>query len=265
LRGSRPFVINGTTLPANQTTYSGTITSFTDATGAPGRFPAALNQPVNEMGCVAGLIEYGNSICVQPSTVGCTDNTLNLGTVSFAAGTTITIAGNGVSQIWSRPVTATGCQTTTFNGGSAGSSNADCRTNPDYEGDLFSGCAVLRYAEQLCPPPWRIPALTDLRNLATALEIPPTGTTGHEAVEKLTTIWDAQYAGICDANGNLIAANCYGSYWYGRYAYEYPAGTHRLSRLWVNGPNDGGFGVWGTHILSNNALRYGGTIRCVRD
>ena len=176
LRGSRPFVVNSSTLTANQTAFSGTITSFTDATGAPGLFPAALNEPSNEMGCVAGLVvnEYG--ICVAPSYAGCNDNTLDLGTVSFTAGSEVQIVGNGISQIWSRPVTATGCQKTDYDRGSSPDNfNVDCRKSEGYNGDYFSGCALLKYATDICPPPWRLPSNEDGRKLLIAMGGCPTG------------------------------------------------------------------------------------------
>jgi hypothetical protein len=114
LRGSRPFVVNGSTLTADQTTFSGTITSFTDATGAPGIFPAAPNEKPNGMGCLPGLVENAVGVCAAPTAIGCNNTTLDLGTVSFASGTEITIVGDNIAQIWSRPVTATGCQKTNY-------------------------------------------------------------------------------------------------------------------------------------------------------
>ena len=94
----------------------------------------------------------------------------SLGTVSFHTDQEWTIEGNGITQIWSDAVTATNCQKTDFNG-AAGvfSFNADCRSNPDFPGDFFSWCAVVRFANVLCPYPWRVPTREDFRNLDIAL------------------------------------------------------------------------------------------------
>jgi hypothetical protein len=201
LRGSRPFVVNGSTLTADQTTFSGTITSFTDATGAPGIFPAAAGGKTNEMGCVSGLVENSNGVCVEPSVAGCNNSTLNLGTVSFTAGTEITIVGDYISQIWSRPVMATGCQKTSFNGGSTGDFYADCRTNPQYAGDYFSSCAVVKYADKICLYPWRIPTKLDIEKLLIALG---GFNVGQEEVwinDILPNKWGMVLSGSCGKNG----------------------------------------------------------------
>jgi hypothetical protein len=169
LHGSPPFVINNTPLPLNQATYSGTIISFTDATGAPGLFPAALGEAPNGMGCIAGLADdYTTHKCVVPADAGCNSGTLNLGTVGFSSGSEITIVSNGVSQIWSRPVTATGCNKSSFDAGSQGAMKTDCRRVTGY-GDYFSFCAAVHHANQLCPYPWRIPTMKDAANLDIAL------------------------------------------------------------------------------------------------
>jgi hypothetical protein len=268
LRGSRPFIINGSTLTASQTTYSGTIISFTDATGAPGRFPAALNERPNEMGCVAGLVENANGVCAEPSTIGCINNTLNLGTVSFTTGTEVTIVGNGISQIWSRPVTATGCQKTTFNSGTTDAINADCRTNPNYAGDFFSSCAAFRYHAQLCPPPWRMPAVTDARNLANALGCDVNGY-NETCVKKIMYSWDSEYSGVCAADNHIerqefsceVRVNKY----YGMYGSngQLYSTTIRLTNdlyAWDGGSR---YWWWNMHaVLMANALDL---IRCVRD
>jgi hypothetical protein len=264
LHGSRPFVINGTTLPANQTTYSGTITSFTDATGAPGIFPAALGEKTNEMGCVAGLVENENSICATPASVGCTNNTLNLGTVTFTAGSEITIVGNGVSQIWSRPVTATGCQKTDFftgDGCCGGTYNADCRTAPSYAGDFFGVCAVVRYAAQLCPPPWRVPSALDAKNLDKGLGGDGIANPNENFIlTKYIGVWKGEWAGEARHQNLLVHPNELSAY-----------GTHHMR---ANGSNpimafNGTF--WGTDMRwfrtkggNNGWLSDGMLLRCVR-
>jgi len=121
---------------------------------------------------------------------GCNVNTPgwgeSLGTVSFHTNNEWTIEGNGIFQIWSDAVTATACQDATFNIAdnhwSGGNFSANCRANLDrwgnldqhgnirsFPGDLFSWCAVVRFADELCPYPWRVPTQQDFINLDIAL------------------------------------------------------------------------------------------------
>jgi uncharacterized protein (TIGR02145 family) len=208
LRGSPPFVINNNTLPVSQTTYSGTITSMTDATGAPGLFPAAAGEKTNGMGCIAGLVEnIADSVCRDPSFVHCNSSTLNLGTVSFTSGSEITIVGENISQIWSRPVTATGCQKTTFNGGTTYSANTDCRNNPGFSGDFFNGCAVLKYANQICPYPWRVPTANDYDKLINALGGKLWENNQTFVQTKMRDVWGGSPAGECYETGLIVGVD----------------------------------------------------------
>ncbi|MDR0694446.1 MAG: hypothetical protein LBF81_04000 [Prevotellaceae bacterium] len=267
LRGSPPFVLNGT-FTTSLSTFSGTITTFTDATGAPGKFPAPLNEKPNEMGCVAGLVENMNGVCVAPSAVGCTNNTLNLGTVSFTAGTEITIVGNGVSQIWSRPVTATGCQKTGFNGGSVGSVNADCRTNPNYAGDFYSGCAAFRYHAQLCPPPWRIPSPFDTKNLAKAFGCAENGN-NEVCVKKYVNQWGGEYAGEITASNAIVGEKYIGVIWLNLERGIHPDwnepawGVFRFTN--DVGSYSGNGLCWWYNNFGWARANWGSLIRCVRD
>ena len=93
----------------------------------------------------------------------------NLGTIAFATDSTWSIIGNGHVQIWSDAITATNCQKTTFDGGMKNNLNADCRSNSGFRGDLFSWCVVYRFADQLCPSPWRVPTVQDFINLDIAM------------------------------------------------------------------------------------------------
>jgi hypothetical protein len=263
LHGSRPFVINGTTLPANQTTYTGTITSFTDATGAPGIFPAALGEKTNEMGCVAGFVENISGVCITPESIGCNNNALNFGTVAFTAGTTITVVGNGVSQIWSRPVTATGCQKTTFNGGSSvtQSYNVDCRSNPSYSGDLFSFCATFRHAEKLCPPPWRVPSARDFRMLLDAFGLINGAANQQQLITtKMVGVWAAEWNGSIYIDGTLYEQNATSFY----AALSTMDALRPVGRLRVYN-NKWGTSSWYADVVWHTPPYLGGdTMRCVQ-
>ena|GEM_PF-4155483 len=96
----------------------------------------------------------------------------DLGVVDRGGERTITrtVFGRNFTQTWSYPVTASNCQKEAFDGGSRTSLNADCRSNPSgFRGDFFSWCAVMRYAEVLCPYPWRVPTVEDFMRLSNAL------------------------------------------------------------------------------------------------
>jgi len=112
--------------------------------------------------------------------------------------TTIVGTDGRSSQLWSGAVQAVGCRkgTTTsqnaFSAGPAGNYNADCRptaaqatgtaANRDRQGHYFSWCAVMRFADELCPPTggWRVPDSADFgilhRNLGYAMPIHSGGT-----------------------------------------------------------------------------------------
>jgi len=71
------------------------------------------------------------------------------------------------TQEWSGAVFASACQNkTVFSGGTSGNYNADCRrAYTELTGHFFSWCAVHRFADQLCPEPWRVPTRADFRDL----------------------------------------------------------------------------------------------------
>jgi len=138
---------------------------------------------------------------------GCNFNTPgwgeSLGIVSFYTNNKWTIEGNGIFQIWSDAVTATACQKTSFDGGyhrgTIQNFNADCRSNPNFPGDLFSWCAVVRFTNILCPYPWRVPTAQDFRDLDIAL-----GGTGG-----VRTDLDFINANYINRWGGVFGATCY--------------------------------------------------------
>jgi len=122
-----------------------------------------------------------------------------------------TVSGNGITQIWSDAVTAAGCNKSNFSGGSKGSYNADCRSNPDYPGDLFSWCAVVRFKDQLCPAPWRVPTMQDFIDLNKALG--GTGEDGEGNVDKYINSWGSAYSGFCSESGAMDTHGMFAFYW----------------------------------------------------
>ncbi|MCL2028479.1 MAG: fibrobacter succinogenes major paralogous domain-containing protein [Bacteroidales bacterium] len=105
-------------------------------------------------------------------------NVASPGTVSWQGSTNIetharTISGNGITQRWSGVVTTSNCSSrATF---TANNTVTDCRNSINgFSGNYFNFCFVIRYQDQLCPAPWRVPVCQDFVNLDVAL-----GGTGH--------------------------------------------------------------------------------------
>jgi hypothetical protein len=266
LRGSPPFVINGSTLPTSQTTYNATIHSFTDATGAPGLFPAALNDHVNEWGCIAGLVANEYAVCVEPSAVGCVNNSFDLGAVSFTTGTEVKVVGNGISQIWSRSVTATGCQKGTFDGGSIGSVKSDCIHSQGYNADLFSVCAVLFNAAKICPPPWRLPIYKDAKDLLTAYGCGEECIDNEDIVDKkFIGEWGAEMSGFSWMNGYIDYRGLLGQY--RTFDTVTTPMDLRCPALTIQGPQSLGWvddAVWSAKFYLQESS-CGSAVRCVKN
>ncbi len=97
----------------------------------------------------------------------------SLGVVSFTTDS-IWVVGN---QVWSDAVQTSVCSNrTAFYGGRRFDLHTDtmnyytdCRSNPEHPGDFFSWCAVMRFANMLCPAPWRVPTVNDFVILDTIL------------------------------------------------------------------------------------------------
>ncbi|MCL2412594.1 MAG: hypothetical protein FWC98_00465 [Bacteroidales bacterium] len=175
-------------------------------------------------------IEYRHTIGFIGATIDLVDSVscnrrspgwgYSLGQISFASNRTNAISGNGVTQIWSDAVTATACQKTSFYGGFTDSDHfsADCRSNPNSPGDLFSWCAVVRFAEQLCPYPWQVPTMQDFIDLDIAL-----GGTGDdrernniwEVIDNYLGHWGGAFGGMSVSwwTDSILGENSWGNYW----------------------------------------------------
>ena len=163
-------------------------------------------------------IHYATCIVTVIFAVGCNQDTpgwgASLGTVT--RGTRVwAISGNGITQIWSDAVTATNCNKTTYAGGSTGNFNADCRSNASYPGDLFSWCAVIRFQDQLCPAPWRVPTMQDFIDLDLALggNGQNRGGTPQFVTDNYITRWGGAFGGYCNSVGTLWTQGSWGFYW----------------------------------------------------
>jgi len=159
-----------------------------------------------------------NGVLVSTFGSACNTNTPgwgeNLGTVTRGTQEWV-IEGNGIRQIWSDAVTATNCQKTTFNVETWGDSySADCRSNPNFPGDLFSFCAVVRFADQLCPYPWRVPTYEDFSRLNIAFGGTAFGGNVHPdfITENYINRWGGAFSGGVQYPGTLWQEEV-GRYW----------------------------------------------------
>jgi len=180
---------------------------------------------------------------------------VSLGTVSFATNQEWTV-GN---QIWSDAVTATACQKETFAGESPSLSfNADCRSNPDFPGDLFSWCAVVRFQNLLCPAPWRVPTGQDFIDLDIALGGTGDARTDIEFVNNNyinPAIWGGSFSGATSrSSGTLSGQGIQSSYWSSTdvsYSSASAPGSDSTGRIFLNpGSVNKSFGL---------------ALRCIRD
>jgi uncharacterized protein (TIGR02145 family) len=148
----------------------------------------------------------------------------SLGTITFHTDRVWTISNDTIAQIWSDAVTATACQKESFDGGYRDSTtghhwgehnySADCRSNPNFPGDLFSWCAVVRFADQLCPYPWRVPTLRDFRDLDAAMGGTRDNRTDLDFVnENYVARWGAVFGGSSLPTGSLHRQGSWVRYW----------------------------------------------------
>ncbi len=217
--GTAPLIYRWYSNETNNTsigTLVGVTSSYTPSSATVGslyHYCVVSNACGSATSNVSGL----HTVTAPIVATGCASGTFNFGTVSFASATTRTITGNGITQVWSDAVTATGCQKTAFNGGSSGAYRIDCRSNPSYPGDLFSWCAVAKYASTLCPAPWRVPTEDDFINLDKALAGPGSNRTGASSelpkyTGKGTNQWGGAYGGFSNA-GSLSQQGSHAYYW----------------------------------------------------
>ena len=254
--GSAPAGINVSALTGATITITGTPTvtgsfGFTVATVAnacPAHTPltGTVTVTVPMTGCNSATPLFGGGATGVPAgqlgtvTWGNTSNTnIEVGTTTVTrAGTPPANTGTGTNtQVWSGAVFAQGCakgnatNNNAFSGGSTGNFNADCRQSlhtfnagraAGITGDLFSWCAVMRFADVLCPPAqgWRVPSTDDFRRLHWILtgNVPPApgggvahpansyiGTAGTAAAAQVGGQWGgARFTGNA---GNLTIAN----------------------------------------------------------
>jgi len=140
-----------------------------------------------------------------------------------------------------------------------GGHNADCRENRRRYGNLFSWCAVVRFQNELCPAPWRVPTTEDFKTLNTTLggeDVSVAFGYNNERVRNnYLNIWGADYGGWCTNEGELRSQGFHAVYW--SQSRQTPGGPFSLF-IHSNG-----------NIIPQNLLNFskflGLTLRCVQD
>jgi len=183
---------------------------------------ALANISLAAVGCngTGGIFSSGPGLVTFGNTTN-TDRNVN----------STTISGNGINQVWSAHVFASNCDKTAFAGGTSPNFQSDCRrshatlrfyTDPGGRptGDLFSWCAVVRFADQLCPYPWRVPTCADFANLVIALGGSGFAENNPTVRDRLVAssgvpgqFWGGAFGGDCDVNGGLFNQGNVGMYW----------------------------------------------------
>jgi uncharacterized protein (TIGR02145 family) len=121
--------------------------------------------------------------------------------------------------LWSDAVTVNTCNKPFYNGGEVGppsTFHADCRSNPDFKGDLFSWCAVKRFGDELCPAPWRVPTVQDFIDLDMTMggNGGNNQNIGNAAVTaRYLNTWGGAYGGYCNSGGTLDGQGLHAIYW----------------------------------------------------
>ncbi|MDR2585872.1 MAG: Ig-like domain-containing protein [Prevotellaceae bacterium] len=163
------------------------------------------------------------------------------------------------TQIWSDVVFASACNKTSWAPRTPSGVSADgCRPSGAASSvTYFTWAAVVRYQDQLCPAPWRVPTKDDFVTLFQYLG--GTGTSGgsfpdvkDKLVLQTSVGWGGAYGGFCDSDGLLFSQGSYAYYWSQSEASA--AGGYSLFF------NTGGY----VYPQSNDYKYFGSLLRCVR-
>jgi len=193
-----------------------------------------------------------------------------IGNTNIETGTTeITGTDGRPNQIWSGAVFASACaEKTTYDGGSAGNFNTDCRrAHTELTGHFFSWCAVARFADQLCPYPWRVPTREDFVDLD--MNLGGTGLTRTSAVNGFTIAEQLQWFTSAEGTGSEPQiGGTWGGARFTSFASNNP--TSNSSFYWSQSENGAtnarrfGFSTNGIFPQFINDKDNGFAVRCVR-
>ncbi len=209
------FSLTASVLPADASDKSvaWTTTNDTVATVSGGGTVTALKSGAATIVATTTDGSFTDTCALTVAADNLADNTLSLGTVSFASSQTWKVG----SREWSDAVQATGCNKTEYLGYENSKVRADCRSNPGQKGNLFSWAAVIRYQDQLCPDGWRVPTKDDFIALDVALGGTGENRSGASYIpfinEKYLNLWGGSYGGYCYSDGTLGNQGASAVYW----------------------------------------------------
>jgi len=191
-----------------------------------------------------------------------------IGNTNIESGTsTITGTDGRPNQIWSGAVFASACaDKTTFDGGDwqIANFNADCRrAHTELTGHFFSWCAVVRFADQLCPYPWRVPTRFDFSDLDLNL-----GGTGNN---RLIGGTPEQLEWYTASEGTGSSPQIGGTWGGARFTGNANIPTHNWSRYWSQSEASA-TNAFNLEVATNdirpqftNVKNLGFALRCVRN
>jgi uncharacterized protein (TIGR02145 family) len=164
------------------------------------------------------------------------------------------------TQIWSDVVIASACNNkTSWNPGTSPNYLADgCRPTgaTASPGTYFTWAAVIRYQDQLCPAPWRVPTKEDFVTLFQYLGGTTSGSGNSEVVTKLVLQtsggWGGAYGGSCNSGGSLSNQGSLTYYW----SQSEASATDGYNLYFSTSGS--------VYPQYNNFKSYGSLLRCVR-
>jgi uncharacterized protein (TIGR02145 family) len=226
--------------------WSGSDYTISGIPTVTGTYPYSLST-ISPDGCPEATVN--GTITVTAAVTGCQPSNIVLGTVGFQNSNTWVVG----AQTWSAAVTATYCQKTAFNGGSANSYSADCRENTFAGGNFFSWCMVAQYGAQLCPSPWRVPAAADFVQLFQHYGLTQSGSNSNVS-SVLVNSWGAACAGYITGSNWMMRGEIIDC-WSGD---AVNAGSAIALSVWC-------ISSWRCNANIAHSKETGEQLRCVRD
>jgi uncharacterized protein (TIGR02145 family) len=207
----------------------------------------------NTKGCRNDTISGTLAVSQAVTYTNCQAASFNIGAAkaSFASPATYNING----LIVSAPVLVDSCRKGNYKGGANQYHDygADCRSNIKAEyGDLFSWCMVARYADILCPSPWRVPTREDFCTMSKLSPVQCASYVESPSPKLDENGWLA--GGYCNADGGLGGQNGEGYYW--------SSSQRSPTEGWEAEVLGNGFRPQGNGI---DKKYYGQSVRCVRN
>jgi uncharacterized protein (TIGR02145 family) len=189
----------------------------------------------------------------------------NLSNTNPEEGATFVARAEVGTQIWSDVVLVSNCVKDVYDNAKDGGYRTDCRDargsgSNNFHGHYFSWCFVKRYAEALCPAPWKVPTQGDFRTLHQILTNVAPPTAGGTASVTTGGIYTHTIRGQT------------GGTWQSRRFTGYAAGQTTAASYYWSSSEQGGTGARTLYFGSTGVRPDGGydkssgyALRCVRD